>query len=368
MHWEQPEYLSLLWLIPLLVFAVQWVRRRQQASAATFAEPVIWPRLARKRSVVRSACKLALVTLGLTCLVAALCRPQFGEERRVVAARGIDVFVLLDVSRSMLAEDVAPNRLERAKSDIRDLVQALQADRIGLIAFAGAAEIEVPLTADFAYFRKRLDAVDTESAPRGGSMIGDTIRRAIRAMPADTVRDRVLVLITDGDDQESAPRDAAQTAAEAGIRIFTVGLGDPGEGARIPIRDESGNLQYLTHEGQHVWSRVNEELLREIARIGGGAYVPALTSSYDLGRIYEQYLEGLVHAASDERETVRRREQYQWFVLLGLLLLVLEPAVSEFESSSEGMPRVARASRDAGRRPEGNREDANLKRLESPAD
>ncbi len=156
-----------------------------------------------------------LIVLGLALLIVAAARPRFGVYFEKVDQRGVDCFVLLDVSRSMLAEDVAPNRLERAKSDIRDLLKKLAGDRVGLIVFAGKPVLKVPLTTDDGFFRTVLDDVDTHSAPRGGTLIGDAIRKALDAMPPRGDRDQVIVLLTDGEDQESYPIEAAKQAAEA---------------------------------------------------------------------------------------------------------------------------------------------------------
>ena len=233
---------------------------------------------------------------------------------------------MLDVSRSMTAEDVAPNRLERAKSDIRDLLSRLIGDRVGLLVFAGKPVVKVPLTTDQGFFLTVLDEVDTRSAPRGGTLIGDAIRRAIEALPERRDRDQALVLITDGEDQESYPEDAAQKAAERGIKIFCVGLGDSREGARIPVRESSG-LSYLRYQGQEHWSKVNDDLLKKIALLTNGAYIPAGTKAYDLGQVYEEHLAGLTRGQVQEDKRKRYREQFQWFVCFGALVLLLEMAI-----------------------------------------
>jgi Ca-activated chloride channel family protein len=241
-----------------------------------------------------------------------------------VAARGVDLFVLLDVSRSMLAEDVTPNRLERAKSDLQDLLQHLEGDRVGLIVFAGAAVVKVPLTTDQGFFRTVLADVDSSSAPRGGSLIGDAIRKALVAMPERRDRDQVLVLITDGEDHDSFPAEAAQQAAERQVKIIAVGLGDPGEGARIPVRDAHGKLQYVQHDGREIWSRMDERLLKEIALATGGAYVPAQTRAYDLGQIYADHLAKLTRGEVQAEKRKRYRERFQVFVCLGLGLVLID--------------------------------------------
>ncbi len=172
-----------------------------------------------------------------------------------------------------------------------------------------------------------LDEVDVNSAPRGGTLIGDAIRKALETMPRSRDRDQVLVLITDGEDQDSYAEDAAKEAAERGVKIFTVGLGDAGEGARIPIRDDSGRLSYMQYEGQERWSKRNDDLLRQIALSTGGAYVPAGTQAYDLGQVYADHLAGLTRSEYQAEKRKRYREQFQWFVGFGLLLLLLDMAI-----------------------------------------
>ena len=268
--------------------------------------------------------------LAVACLIVASARPRFGVFFEDVSEKGVDLFVLLDVSRSMLAEDVAPNRLERAKSDILDLLQKLDGDRVGLIAFAGAPVELVPLTTDQGFFRMVLKDVDPDSAPRGGSLIGDAIRKAMESMEERRDRDQVIVLITDGEDHDSFPSEAAKQAAERNIRIISVGLGDTGEGARIPRRNEDGSLAFVRHEGQEVWSKMDERLLKELALTTSGAYVPAQTRAYDLGRIYDEHLSKLTRGEIQAEKRKRYREQFQLFGGIGLGLLLIEMLISRF--------------------------------------
>ena len=235
----------------------------------------------------------------------------------------------------MLAEDVAPNRLDRAKSDILDLLQKLEGDRVGLIAFAGAPVELVPLTTDQGFFRMVLEDVNADSAPRGGSLIGDAIRKAMESMAERRDHDQVIVLITDGEDHDSFPEEAAKQAAQRNLRIITVGLGDPGEGARIPRRNEDGSLAFVKHEGQEVWSKMDERLLKEIALTTSGAYVPASTRAYDLGRIYDQHLAKLTRGEIRAEKRKRYREQFQWFGGIGLVLLLSEMLIPRIRGKRE---------------------------------
>jgi Ca-activated chloride channel family protein len=330
MRWENPIWLLALWVLPLLAAALIHAHRRRAAAARRFADPAMIGRLMPPLGILRVWFKGGLFLIGVALLVVAAARPRFGVYFEQISARGVDLFVLLDVSRSMLAEDVAPNRLERAKSDIRDLLRKLPGDRVGLIAFAGAPAVIVPLTTDQGFLLNALEAVSTSSAPRGGSLIGDAIRKAIESFDVTRDRDQVIVLITDGEDQDSFPLEAAEGAAEREIKIFAVGLGDTGEGRRIPVRDEAGNVRYLKHEGQEIWSRMDERLLKEIALKTAGAYIPARTRAYDLGQIYEAHLAGLTRGEIQAEKRKRYAERFQWFVFFGLAALLAEMLVVSY--------------------------------------
>jgi Ca-activated chloride channel family protein len=229
----------------------------------------------------------------------------------------------------MLAEDVAPNRLERAKSDIKDLLDRLAGDRAGLIVFAGAASIQVPLTTDHQYFRDVLDEVDVRAATIGGSLIGDAIRKALQAMKPRPDTDQVIVLITDGDDHDSFPEEAARQAAARGVRIFAVGIGDAIQGARIPVRDSSKRSRFVEENGREVWSKLNEELLKRIAQASGGSYIPARTRTYDLGQIYDEHLGGLNRGQFHSQLKKQTKEQFQIFLVLGVVCLLADLALAQ---------------------------------------
>jgi Ca-activated chloride channel family protein len=269
--------------------------------------------------------------------IIAVAGPRFGTYYEEVSQSGVDVFILLDVSRSMLAEDVVPNRLERAKSDIQDMPTHIVGDRVGLIAFAGKPMIKVPLTTDHGFFLQVLRSVDTNSAPRGGTAIGDAIRLALRAMPPEADRERAIVLITDGEDQESMPLEAAKDAAERQVRILTLGLGNPAEGGRIPIRDQTGNLTYLKYNGQEVWSKMDETTLREIARLTEGAYVAAGMKTFDLGQIYADSIGKMQGSVYQTERRQKLRHQYQIFLAAAILCILLYAIVPEYRKD----PKIA---------------------------
>ena len=327
MTWGSPTILFSLWLVPVTGLVLFYAHRRKRKAVLRFLDRGMARRLVPPRSTARVALRASLLMAAVGLLIVAAARPRFGVVIESVSARGVDLCVLLDVSRSMLAEDVAPNRLERAKSDILDLLPKLQGDRVGLIAFAGAPVELVPLTTDQGFFRMALADVDPDSAPRGGSLIGDAIRRAMEAMDERHDRDQVIVLITDGEDHESFPMEAAQQAGERGIRIITVGLGDTDEGARVPRQTDDGTLAYTQHDGQEVWSKMDGSLLEKIAVETSGAWIPARTRAYDLGQIYEDHLAGLTQGELRSDHRRRFREQFQIFAVLGLVLLIVERVI-----------------------------------------
>src|SRR6516165_3392040 len=233
MEWQHAEWLY--WILPL---AVAWLalaldsRRRRRRAAAAFVAQAMWGRILPPDSPGRFWAKTVLREAALVTGLVALAGPRFGTQYEEVVPRGSDLYVLIDVSRSMLAQDVPPSRLGRAKADVAALVNRLEGERIGLIAFAGQAVVKCPLTVDYDAFRRSLDELDPNSAPRGGTAIGDAIRKALEVFQARADRDQAILLITDGDDQQSYPLEAAAVAAERHVTIFTVGLGDADHGGR----------------------------------------------------------------------------------------------------------------------------------------
>ena len=323
MNFDHPAVLLLLWLLPLVAGLMIYAQRKRAAAARRFIEASMLTRLMPPMPSARPWIKGIFVLMGLAAIIVAAARPRFDVYFEKVVQRGVDCYICLDVSKSMLAEDVGPNRLGRAKSDIRDLLKKLAGDHVGLIVFAGKPVVKVPLTTDDGFFRTVLDEVDTRSAPRGGTLIGDAIRKAMEAMPPRADHDQIIVLITDGEDQDSFAQQAAEQAAQRGIKIFTVGLGDSTEGSRIPIRSDSGGLTYLKDENQERWSKANQDILKQIALATGGAHIPAGTKTYDLGQIYEDYLANLARGEEENLKRKRFREQYQIFLGLGVALLAL---------------------------------------------
>lgn len=336
MSWNNPGYLLGLWTVPLILWIYYRSIRRQKILSDLLARKTMADLLLPHRSRFRMIVKGILLTIALSLFWFALAGPEFGIKLEKVHRKGTDLIVLLDTSRSMLAEDLAPNRLEAARLDIEDLLNAVQGDRVGLIAFAGKPVIQVPLTSDFGFYRDRLKNIDTKVAPMGGTAIGDAIRLAIRSLPHDHERDKALILITDGEDQESIPLEAAKDAASLGIRIYTIALGDFKEGARIPIFDKNGEKTgFEKYQGQEVWSKADAQLLKQIAEITGGVYIPAGTASFDLGQIYTSHLDQLKRGNYQGEERRVLQEQFQTFLFPGLIAFMMFFLISPFKEPSD---------------------------------
>jgi Ca-activated chloride channel family protein len=263
-----------------------------------------------------------LLLAGLALCLFAAARPQWGHSAQVVAAKSRNVVVALDVSRSMLAEDVRPNRLERAKADIADLVDSLEGDRCALVAFRQKGVLLCPLTTDRAFLRSALESVTPESAPRGETDLGAAIRTALQALDPAMDAHNAIILVSDGGDLRNNALTAAAIAKKRGIPVFTVGLGDPRRDSSLPDASGSGVQMF---KGQPVKVRLEEKALREIAAASDGRYVPlatAGTAETTLGAIYRRFLRQVAAKEQAEEEEMRATERFGFFLAPGLALLL----------------------------------------------
>lgn len=334
MEWQHPEALYLI--LPLcagwLALGIYSNRHRHRARES-FAAKAMWSRIMPEESSARFWSKLTLRELAIVTGLIALAGPRFGVEYEQVVPRGSDLYVLIDVSRSMLADDVPPSRLGRAKADVSALVNRLEGERIGLIAFAGQAVVKCPLTVDYDSFRRTLEELDADSAPRGGTAIGDAIRKGLEVFHAKADRDQAMLLITDGDDQQSYPLEAAAVAAERHVTIFTVGLGDSDRGARVPQKSDAKS--FLEYQGEQVWSKLDSDLLQQIALKTNGVYIPAGTRAYDLGELYSDHLQGRRGDDIANQQRIRRSERFQIFLGIALIALLIDLCVLPYRRPSD---------------------------------
>jgi len=328
------DALWLLFAIPLVLVPLQvWGAWRRRRMLARLIDAPLLGRVNDTVSGQRRLFKAILVIVAFAAIVIALTRPAWNPRPRSVRHRGRDVVILLDVSRSMLAEDLRPNRLERAKLAIRDLADRLVGDRLAIVTFAGDATIRCPLTRDVAFVRMVLDTINTESTTLGGTNVGDAIRMALDKLFEDTrgaYRD--IILITDGEDHGSEPVAAAAKAGQQGVRLIAVGLGNPDQGARIPVYDEQGRRTgtYLKHEGREVWSKLDAETLRQMAAATpGGVYIGVETGTLDLGQIYESLVRSAEKTSLEATMVMQYDERFQVFLVLAIALLTWEAMLSE---------------------------------------
>ena len=325
-QFAEVQRIHLVWLALAAVIVLGVLERRNRSALGAFLSPVMQQRLTAQATTARSATRLGLLLLAMLAAIGALMRPQVrGETETVTTMQATaDVMFVLDTSRSMLAEDAAPNRLARAKAEIGQLVSRLDGHRVGLVAFAGRAAAMCPLTPDHSFFTTVLATVDTRSAGRGGTKVGEAIKTAVRGFPPGPGA-KLIVLITDGDDQDPYSEDAAKLARDAGIKIVAIGLGSE-TGSEITLTDPAtGAKTTLMHDGKPVISKLDGDKLRKIALVTEGAYIPAGTSAVDLESIMKTHVAPMVSAAVASAQRVIPAERYTWLVLasLGFLLAAL---------------------------------------------
>ena len=314
--------LYLLWLVPAAAAWWHYLAARRRRGLERLVSRQMQAKLMPAGGNARAAWQTWLFAIGLFAALVGAARPQWGTREETVYQRGRDLMVALDVSRSMLANDVHPNRLQRAKVDLMDLVRELRGDRVGLLAFRQKGAMLCPLTTDYAYFRQALEAAGPWSAPKGETDIGDAIAKALDGFENSPGAHKAIVLISDGEDLSGRALDAADTAVERGVPIFTVGLGDR-RGSRIP--DNDSNDGFVRYRGNEVVTKLDNRTLLAIARKTGGAYIPlemASTASTTLGILYRDHLRKL--GVEDQEEMLRRRriERYQLFLFPGVLCLM----------------------------------------------
>ena len=313
MRFVNPIFLVLTAIVPIagLWWAFLRARREKALQKITLNVP--------KSSV--SGLQLGLVIAGLALSLFAAARPQWGRVTEKTVDRSRNVVVAIDVSRSMLAQDVRPNRLERAKADVADLIDSLDGDRCALVAFRRTGIAVCPLTTDHAYLRSALEQLSPESAPRGETDLGSAIRAALDALDPAADDHNAIILISDGGDLRGEALQNAEIAKKRGIPIFTVGIGDPKRGAAIPSEDGRGEQKF---QGQPVKVKLEEAALKAIAEASKGRYVPlatAGTAETTLGAIYRRFLRQ-VAAKEQNEEAERAAERYQIFLIPGLILLI----------------------------------------------
>jgi Ca-activated chloride channel family protein len=329
MQFGNPNILALLLIFPPALLAFSWwSNRKRQLLMAQFIQSRLLPGLVAGVSTTRQKLRWGCLVGAVVCVILALARPQWGFIWEEVKVRGVDIVVAIDTSKSMLATDIAPDRLTRAKLAALDLMQFAKSDRLGLVAFAGSAFLQCPLTIDDSAFRQSVEALSVTTIPEGGTDLSDAIMTAQTAFKEGD-NHRVLVLLTDGEDQDSGALEVAQKAGQAGLKIFTVGVGTPA-GELLKISDAQGKPDYIRDEqGNVVKSHLNEELLRQIAGATQGGFYVQLLGAKTMDTLYENGLANLPKSEHQQKLVKQYEERYQWPLGLAVILLVLEVLVPE---------------------------------------
>ena len=321
-----PSALNWIWaVLALTVLVVIRTRGRARAIAA-FADAPLLRSIAPRANAARPFVRAVLALAALAILVPALMDPRWGAQVEEVKRRGADVFFVVDVSRSMTAQDATPDRLSRARQFVEETVESLGGDRIGLIEFAGTAAMRVPLSLNYGAFRTTLGELVPLSGARGGTALANAIALAAASFPPTSAGSRAIIILSDGEDLEEGDADPVATAKEVlakdGVHVYAIGIGDAREGARIPESRTKDGVRYLVHDGQEVWTKMDERILREAALAGGGAFIPAGTGRVDMARAYAQTVGALERKEFDDATVTRRTPRFQWFAGLAFLCLL----------------------------------------------
>ena len=313
----------LWWLIAIPVFVIAYIvmTKRKERHLKAFGDPELMAQLMPDASKSRPIWKFSLMLVALVLLIVAAARPQFGQKENTVKRQGIEVMVALDISNSMLAEDVAPNRLDRAKQMLSKMIDNMVDDKVGLVVFAGEAFTQLPITCDYVSAKMFLNTITPNLIQTQGTAIGTALQTAITSFGSpESEAGRAIILITDGENHEDDAIAAAKKAHELGIKVFVIGIGKP-EGAPIP--KPGTNDYFKDRQGQVVVSKLNEEMCQQIAQAGSGVYVRCDNTNTAMRALQQE----LDHIATSELESTvyaDYNEQYQSFALIALFLLMIE--------------------------------------------
>ena len=324
-----PQWFWGLLAIPFVVALFLTAEKRGKKRLREFVSARLLPQLAGTVNRFRRALRFALQLLGLAFALIALAQPRWGYTFQDVKRKGLDLLIAVDTSRSMLSNDVQPNRLERVKLAAQDLINELQGDRVGLIAFAGRAFLQAPLTIDYGAVVESINDLDTKTVPEGGTNISEAIALASRTFGKSAMGNRALIIFTDGEELSGDAVKSAKAAADAGVRIFTVGVGTP-QGSLIPISGEDGETAFVKDSaGQVVKSKLDEKRLREVAQASGGFYLQLENGPRTMQQIYSEGLAQMQAAEFDVRLSRRPIERYEWPLGAALIALALSILIGE---------------------------------------
>jgi tetratricopeptide (TPR) repeat protein len=329
LRFEHPEYLWFLLLIPALGVGFFFLNLWQRKQLRRFVNDTLIPQLAPEVSLAMRIVKQALVLLAFACLILAVANPQVGTRLEEVKREGIDLFVALDVSLSMKSEDIRPNRLEKAKRDVSELLRKLSGDRVGMVVFAGDAFVQFPLTADYTAADLFLSAIDVDAVPVPGTMIGSAIEVSLKSFSKDVPTQKAIVVVSDGENTEGDVMGAVEDAKKAGVKIYSVGMGTP-EGGPIPVFNQNGDrVDYKKDQsGSIVLSKLDETMLQQIAAATGGSYHRATSGGNEIDDIFKE-LASLEKVEFGMKQITGFETRYQYPLAFAILFLMIEVMLSE---------------------------------------
>ncbi len=320
---ESPIYFYLLALLPIIValflFNLFWKRKRQ----AVFADLELFNQLAPEKSSFKPALKLGVLLLALACIIIALVNPKMGTKMETVKRQGIDIVFAVDISKSMLAEDVAPNRLEKTKQIVSQIINQLGNDRVGIVGYAGSAYPVLPMTTDYSIAKMYLQSMNTNMVSSQGTAFNDAIQLAVDFFDVKDTS-KLIILVSDGEDHGDGVEDAVELAKEKGVRIITIGVGTE-KGGPIPLRDDKGTIASYKkdQEGQTVITKLYPEVLKKIADNTKSKYIVGTTTKNVVEEI-KKSLDKIEKSEFESQQIADFESQYQWFLALGFLLLLVD--------------------------------------------
>jgi Ca-activated chloride channel family protein len=324
--WDNPDYLKFLWFMPVLFVLLIYLHQRKLKRFEVLAEKNILDSLIPNKNIKRTRFGILLITLSISFMIAALASPKWGVNWKKVTGKGLDIIIVLDTSKSMLAEDVTPNRLTLAKWAVKDLVKLLKGDRIGLVAFAGGSFMQCPLTLDYSSFYMMLEDLYAGIIPYGGTSLSKALETAIKGFKKSN-SDKAIILISDGDDTEDLTK-IIKELKEKNIKVFSIGVGTL-EGGLIPERTETGSLQFHKDKnGKIVKTSLNEEKLKQIALETGGFYVRSIQNDFGIEKIYKEGLAKMAKGKSETKLVKSYHERYYIFLIVAFALLFFEAVIT----------------------------------------
>ncbi len=325
---EEKIWFWLLLVIPVILLFFLLLQLWKYKTQRKFANKTLLKRLSPNQSLFKSILKVLVLCLAFTFITIALVNPKIGTKLETVKRSGVDIVFAVDVSKSMLAEDVAPNRLDKAKQLVTQIINNLASDRVGIIAYAGKAFPQLPITTDYASAKMFLQNMNTDMLSSQGTAINEAIELAKTYYDDEEQTNRVLIIISDGEDHSNIATNVAEEAGEEGIRIFTIGVGDE-KGGPIPIKRNGVVLNYKKdNQGETVITRLNEDTLKEIAEEANGAYINGKNTNEVVDSIRD-ILNKMDKTEFEAKEFADFKDQYQWFLAFGIFLLVFDVLLLE---------------------------------------